>query len=322
MSKYKYDIIQLLVKNQSQFISGQKIASLLNISRTSVWKSIEQLKEEGFMITSVSNKGHQLKSWPKSWDKHLIKLVLSSQHYFTHFEVRDDVDSTQKLAQSLQHQLDEPFIVISEHQSNGRGRFNRNWESKANEGIWMSLVFKDHVPFEKIQTFNLFISLAIAKTIQIFVDEKDVKIKWPNDVYIQNKKVCGFLTEINGNIDEVSGIICGIGININQTTFNEDIKDKATSIHLATDKIIDRYQILEMLISNIIKYYQLFLTVPFSDIKSEYQLYSNVWQRTLKYTQGNKTIYGKAINIEDDGQLVVIDENGQLHKMISADIEM
>ncbi|RXK19263.1 biotin--[acetyl-CoA-carboxylase] ligase [Macrococcus sp. DPC7161] len=322
MSKYKYDIIHLLVKNQSQFISGQKIASLLNISRTSVWKSIEQLKEEGFMITSVSNKGHQLKSWPKNWDKHLIKLVLSSQHYFKHFEVRDEVDSTQKLAQSLLHQLDEPFIVISEHQSKGRGRFNRNWESKVNEGIWMSLVFKDQIPFEKIQTFNLFISLAIAKTIQKFVDADAVKIKWPNDIYIQDKKVCGFLTEINGNIDEVSGIICGIGINVNQTTFNDEIKDKATSIHLAADNIIDRYQLLEMLINNILKYYQLFLSVPFSDIKSEYQLYSNVWQRTLKYTQGNKIIHGKAINIEDDGQLVVIDEKGQLHKMISADIEM
>lgn len=130
---------------------------------------------------------------------------------------------------------------MSDEQTEGRGRFNRNWESSKGKGLWMSLVLRPDVPFSMIPKFNLFIALGIRDAIQQFSNER-VTIKWPNDIYIGNK-ICGFLTEMVANYDEIEAIICGIGINMNhvESDFDEDIKDKATSIRMHSDSIINRY---------------------------------------------------------------------------------
>lgn len=322
MSKYKQEILSFLLNHQSEYISGQMLADQLGVSRTAIWKAIEALKCQGYEIESIKNKGYKISRLPKLWDEDYIDYLLKNTIFAQQF-VYQEVTSTQTVAEELLLEHNDAFMVLSEIQTQGRGRFKRPWASKPNTGLWMSLVLHPNISYQQIATFNLFMSIALAETIK---KECNVpaKIKWPNDIYINDKKVCGFLTEIKGDPDGVHTIICGIGLNINhaQDDFDVTLQDIATSLKIASGKEINRYEFLKALIINIERYYHAFLTQPFSEIKATYKSYSMIWDRTLRYTEGNKQIYGKAIDLKDDGELVVLDEAGNLHRFISADIEL
>ncbi|WP_414046390.1 biotin--[acetyl-CoA-carboxylase] ligase [Macrococcus equi] len=322
MSKYKQDILLFLLEHKNEYLSGQKLANHFNISRTAIWKAIEGLKEQGFQFDSVKNKGYRIISLPNHWDRDLLTYMLKDS-IFDRLFVYQQVSSTQTMAHELRLKYDEPLLILSEIQTEGRGRFKRQWLSQPHTGLWMSLVLHPYISFRQIATFNLFISIAIAETIKK-VCHINPKIKWPNDIYIDDKKVCGFLTEINGNSDGVDTIICGIGININheKNDFDSELSKTATSLMLECGSKIDRYIFLKSLIESVELYYRMFLDKPFSDIKDIYKDYSMIWDRTLRYTEGKKQIFGRAVDLKDDGVLVVLDESGQLHQFISADIEV
>ncbi|ULG73346.1 biotin--[acetyl-CoA-carboxylase] ligase [Macrococcus brunensis] len=323
MAKYKSDILELLYHNRSTYLSGQMIAEQLSISRTAVWKTIELLKQQGFSLSSVQNKGYQLTRFPEEWDQDMMALIIKQSSYFKKRFVYKEVTSTQLVAKEKMLETDEPFIVVSEVQTAGRGRFNRNWDSQGSKGLWMTAVFRKEVPLHKIMTFNLFMSLAIAKTIRR-VSGAEAKIKWPNDIYIDDRKCCGFLTEISGDASAIQNIICGIGINLNHelSDFQDELAVKATSLMAATGQKINRYQFFEELLTEIEVAFQQFITLEFSDIKEEYMQYSNIWQRKLRYTEGKKVVEGTAVEMMDDGRLIVQDDEGTLHHFISADIEL
>lgn len=323
MAKYKNDILELLYHNRSTYLSGQTIAERLAISRTAVWKTIELLKQQGFRVHSVQNKGYQLTGFPEEWDQDMMALIIKQSSYFKRRFVYKEVTSTQLVAKEKLLEIDEPFIVISEVQTAGRGRFNRSWDSQGSKGLWMTAVFRQDVPLQKMMSFNLFLSLAIAKTIRR-ISGAEAQIKWPNDIYIDDRKCCGFLTEISGEAALIQNIICGIGINLNHevSDFQQDLAVKATSLKAATGHPVNRYQFLEELLIEIEAAFRQFLSLDFKDIKDEYSQYSNIWQRKLRYTEGTTVVEGVAVEILDDGRLVVQDEQGTLHHFMSADIEI
>lgn len=321
MSKYEYDIVKVLYRSASA-VSGQKLAEQLNISRTAVWKAIDALKEKGYHITSVSNKGYTLIQFPKRWDAHLINLILEDSQLFHKGFIYESLTSTQDEAEKLALNESDPFIVLSEVQTDGRGRFRRNWSSLPDTGLWMSVVLKPDIALHKLTTFNLFIALALAETMHHYYE--DVNIKWPNDIFINDKKLSGFLTEIKGNQDQINQIICGIGINLNTEVkqFPEALQQTATSLSVETGLYIDRYQFFKLLICNLEKYYNKFLHSEFKDVKSDYERYALMFDRTLKYTEGNNVVYGKATSMNEDGTLNVMGEDGKTYRFISADIEL
>ncbi|MGK0554533.1 biotin--[acetyl-CoA-carboxylase] ligase [Macrococcus capreoli] len=322
MSKYKQEILSYLMAHQTEYVSGQTLANHFNISRTAIWKAIEALKTQGFTFESIKNKGYRITDLPHQWDRDLLSYVLKDA-IIDQLYVYEEVTSTQTIAHELCLAHDEPLLVLSEIQTSGRGRYKRPWSSQPNTGLWMSLVLHPNISYQQIATFNLFISIAIAEAIKA-ITHLEPKIKWPNDIYINNKKVCGFLTEINGDSDGVHTVICGIGININHNIddFDGRLRQTATSLKIESKEEIDRYQFIKTLMDMIAHYYDMFLTQPFSEIKSVYKSYSMIWDRTLRYTEGNKQIHGKAVDLKDDGVLVVLDDNGALHQFISADIEV
>ncbi|MCE4957053.1 biotin--[acetyl-CoA-carboxylase] ligase [Macrococcoides caseolyticum] len=322
MSKYKQEILSYIMQHENEYVSGQKLAEQFNISRTAVWKAIEALKVQGFIFESIKNKGYRITKYPTHWDSDFLSYILKDSLFKTQY-VYQEVASTQIIAHEKLLEHNNPFLVLSEIQTAGRGRFKRPWVSKPDKGLWMSLVLHPNISYQQIATFNLFMSIAIAETIKRLTS-LDPKIKWPNDIYINDKKVCGFLTEINGDSDGVHTIICGIGININHEydEFDDCLREIATSLKIESGKETNRYQLIKTLIDEITKYYDAFLTQPFSNIKAVYISYSMIWDRTLRYTEGEKQIYGKAVDLKDDGVLVVVDITGQLHQFISADIEV
>lgn len=322
MSKYKHEIVNYLYRND-EYLSGQHIAETLNCSRVTVKKVIDQLRKEGFEIESISNKGYKIAKIPTTWQEDIVNIELKDNLLLNRAIVQTQVDSTQILAKAHVNDTDNHFIVLSDEQTKGRGRFNREWSSLKSKGLWMSVVLRPDIPIQKMSTFNLFISLAIQEVIEQHYHIQ-CKIKWPNDIYIGNKKVCGFLTEMIADTDGVNAIICGIGINLNQTQeeFDKVNQSRATSLNIENGKPIEPYQFLSVLINAIEQRYDQFLNLPFSEIKELYKSKSMIWNKTLTYTEGNKQIVGRAIDIQDNGFLTVISEDGDLHQFMSADIEI
>lgn len=323
MSKYSQDVVKMLYEHQSEYISGQYIANQLNISRTAVKKVIDQLKADGCDIDSINHKGHKLNASPNRWYRGIINKALESNHLVSKIEVYDSVESTQTIAKQGLVDNQYTMLILSDEQTKGRGRFNRNWSSSKGKGLWMSVVLRPNVSFAMIPKFNLFIALGIRDAIQAFSRDK-VEIKWPNDIYINDKKVCGFLTEMVANADAVEAIICGIGINLNhqEEDFSDMIRHRATSIRLHYSEEINRYQFLKRLIEEIEKRYHQFLNSSFETIRDEYIRTSNIWHRKLTFTENGEQFIGEAIDINNDGFLIVKDEDNQMRRLISADIDI
>lgn len=322
MSKYSQDVLKLLYQHYPNYVSGQVIADHLNISRTAVKKVIDQLKQQGCQIESINHKGHVLVALPDMWFQGVVEGIIDKSSIFNFCEVYESLDSTQLAAKKALVGNKDAFVILSDEQTKGRGRFNREWNSSKGKGLWMSVVLRPQVPFSMISTFNLFMALGIRDAIQAFTEDK-VMVKWPNDIYIGQGKICGFLTEMVANNDGIEAIICGTGINMTQTTedFDDSIRHRATSLQLHSDNNIQRYPFLETLLSQIEYRYQQFLTLPFSEIREEYKSVSNIWDRELIFTEQHTQFKGHAIDLDQDGYLIVQDEAGDIHRIISADIE-
>ena len=323
MSKYSQDVVKMLYEHQSEYISGQYIANQLNISRTAVKKVIDQLKADGCDIDSINHKGHKLNASPNRWYRGIINKALESNHLVSKIEVYDSVESTQTIAKQGLVDNQHTMLILSDEQTKGRGRFNRNWSSSKGKGLWMSVVLRPNVSFAMIPKFNLFIALGIRDAIQAFSRDK-VEIKWPNDIYINDKKVCGFLTEMVANADAVEAIIRGIAITLShqEEDFSDMIRHRATSIRLHHSEEINRYQFLKRLIEEIEKRYHQFLNSSFETIRDEYIRTSNIWHRKLTFTENGEQFIGEAIDINNDGFLIVKDEDNQTRRLISADIDI
>lgn len=323
MSKYSQNVIHILYQHQLEYVSGQYIAEQLNISRTSVKKIIDQLKNEGCDIESINHRGHRLITLPDKWYEGIVVPLIQEQSLFNTIEVHESINSTQLQAKQQLVGNKESFLILSDEQTQGKGRFNRPWTSAKSKGLWMSIVLRPEVAFSMITKFNLFMALGIRDAIQQFSND-EVKVKWPNDIYIEGRKVCGFLTEMVANSDGIEAVICGIGINMNHHAedFVDELKHKATSIALHSDDKINRYQFLKSLITNIEYRYIQFSTKPFEAIRDEYIEASNIWNKELRFTENNIQFNGKAIDIDKDGYLIVKDSTGETKKLMSADIEI
>lgn len=320
MSNLKKEILSLL--DHGQFISGQNIANQLGVSRTAVWKTIQGLKTEGYLIESVTKKGYQLKSTPGYVSPTALSMLINKSNLFNHVEYFKTTPSTQKEAFRLLSETSDSFMVFAEEQTEGRGRFERHWSSPSKTGVYISMVLRPNIPITEIIRFNLFISLAISKSL----DEAfgvDTGIKWPNDIFIHGRKICGFLTEVVSESGVINAIICGIGINI----FKDDSRSTiptATSIEEAidTDVKIDIDSFMEKFLDNIEVYYNRFLNEPFSLIRDDWKDKSIVFGKDLRITEAGSTFMARALDITDDGFLEVLDEEGDIKKVISADIEL
>ena len=318
MSKIKQDVLNALEKES--YISGGQIAKDLNISRTSVWKAIESLRKSGYEIKAVTNKGYQLVQTPNKIDGTLIESIVKKHQFVDHVFYLETVDSTQTYAMQKLRELDDTFIVVASEQQKGRGRFNRSWVSPKQSGLYMSIVFKPQLPLTEIGKFNYHISLAIQRAVSR-VTNVEARIKWPNDIYVGEKKLCGFLTEIISESNLIDSIICGIGINLFDS---EHLKDVQTAVSLegAGESEINIEDFFNELIRSLKEAYVDFKNNRFNEILDEWIEHANIFERELTINSYNESYRAKALSIDENGFLDVLDSEGTIRKVISADIEL
>ena len=232
------------LKRAKDYISGEYLSSTLNVSRTAIWKHIKNLKSKGYIIEGISNKGYKLISSPDLLNKsELLPLIKTSiiGKNIIHF---DDIDSTNIKAKELaQKNIEDGSIIIAEKQTLGSGRFNRKWVSP-NGGLWFTLVLRPTIPPTEAPKITQIAAASIYKTLMDF--NINTTIKWPNDILLNNKKLCGILAEMKCDMDSVHYLTLGIGmnININESDFDESIKSTATSLKIQYNKQFERSEIL------------------------------------------------------------------------------
>ncbi len=245
MDKIDETILKLIEREN---ISGEKLSSLLKVSRTAVWKRIRKLEKLGYTIEH-SQKGYRLIKptdylVPYELKKHLKTNWLGQNYIF--FE---EINSTNIYAK--ENNLPHGTVVLAENQTAGKGRKGRKWVSQKGKGLYFSIVLKKTPPINSFLIYSLLFPAVVKKSLEEFISKK-IYIKWPNDLYLNNKKLAGFLieSEIEGN--EISRVIVGIGININNTEEAFKNLDKpATSLFIEERKELPRKKIFAKILENI-----------------------------------------------------------------------
>ncbi|SDN36593.1 biotin--[acetyl-CoA-carboxylase] ligase [Alkalicoccus daliensis] len=317
----KSELLTLLMEAAPNYISGQAICEKLNCSRTAVWKQIAQLKEEGYEIKAVRNKGYLLAHSSVPFSGHAVKAKLNCRILPYQIIFSSSLPSTQTKALRLATDgAEEGTVVIADQQTGGRGRLGRAWSTARGTGLAMSLLLKPDIPIHQAPQITLVAAVSIIKVLRKI--GFDAKIKWPNDILIDNRKVCGILTEMQADPDRIQTIILGIGLNVNEQEFPEAIRNSAVSLSLINKEELSRTDIAAGLLNEFETDYQLFLQKSFSAFKSRWEEYSATLNRNVSVLHNNQMIYGQAVSISNEGVLKIVDESGKEHNIYSGDIEI
>lgn len=318
----KSEILRLL-KESSSYISGQQLCDQFHVSRTAVWKAIEQLKKEGYEIEAVRNKGYRLIESPDIMSKAEIQSLMNTEwagHDVVYF---DEVDSTNIQAKALGEKgMSHGTLVVADRQVNGRGRRGRSWESPEGTSIYMTILLRPEVVPTKAPMLTLVMAQSVAEGIRETTGLES-GIKWPNDIVIDKKKVCGILTEMSTEIDYINYVVIGVGINVNQNTFPEEIQSKATSLMLEKGEIIKRSELVAAVMKRFEKNYETFLkTEDLSGIIEEYnKMLVNRGKEVRILEPGNEyNAYASGINPQ--GELVVTTEDGAEKHIFAGEVSV
>lgn len=312
----KAEILTIL-KDTDGYVSGQELCERFGVSRTAVWKAMNQLKKEGYEIESVQNKGYHLVKTPDILSKNELVSIRKTKWVGTEICYFDVTDSTNTQAKSL-GEGDAPngTLVVAGKQESGRGRRGRSFESPAGTGIFMTLLLRPEIEPQNASMLTLVSALAVAKGIEHMVD-LPVQIKWPNDIVINGKKVCGILTEMSAQMDYVNYIVIGIGINVGNEEFSEEIKDVATSIYLESGKHVNRAMLIEKIWEEFEDYYELYeKTQDLSSLVKEYDSYLVNRGQKVRVLDSKEPYEGKAMGITDRGELIV--DTWEARRLVSA----
>jgi len=313
---HKEEILEILRKEPRVYVSGEELADKLGLSRTMVWKYIELLRDDGYVVESVTNRGYRLASVPDLLLSDEIQHNLNTSFIGKQTLYFDRIDSTNLKARALAPDCPNGTVIVAEQQLEGRGRMGREWESPRG-GVWFSVILKPDMSPDHIYRLTLVAGLSVAK---VLVDMGiPAQIKWPNDIIIHEKKVCGILTEVDAEMDVVNFVILGIGINANieLDSLPPLVHVNATSLKEETGGSIDRVLLIQRLLNQLEEDIITFMKGDFASILSGWKKHSATLNRRVKIITRFKTIEGEAVGIDHDGALVVELDDGTLEKEIT-----
>jgi len=291
VNEMKGQILKAL-RECSDYLSGETLSEQLGISRVSIWKHIRSLKKDSYII-EASPKGYKLVSCPDLLLPYEFPDLEQRIHYFP--EIGSTMDAARELAKKG---AEEGTIVIAEAQTRGRGRLSREWLSPEG-GIYFTLVLRPRISPAYAPRINLMASIAVAATIRKLFGLK-AELKWPNDVLIEGKKVCGILAEMDAETDVINFVNLGIGINANASI--PRLEKTATSLKDELGKEISRKEFLSALLMEIRRRQALLME---AGILEEWKKLSSTLNRDVKIMAPGEVIEGRASDIDNTGALIV-----------------
>ncbi len=318
----KSEIIRLL-KSSRDFLSGQDLSRQLGVSRTAVWKIIKQLQSEGYRIEAVQNRGYRLVESGDVMTVPELKSCITGNLIGRDIICFEKTDSTNARAKHLAEEgAGEGTLVVAESQNAGKGRRGRRWTSPPGTGIWMSLILRPDIPPSKASMLTLVAALGVSEGIEKAAGIR-AEIKWPNDLVINGKKICGILTEMSTELDSIQYVVVGIGINVNMEQFPEELSSTATSLCLESGQRLSRGQILGAVARSFEHYYSEFLgKKDLAFLQKPYEERLANLGRPVTVMDPADSYSGICRGIDREGELLVEREDGRLCRVLSGEVSV
>ncbi len=322
-SNVRQALLDAFKNANGKFISGEKLAQNIGCSRTAIWKHIEDLKKDGFHVEAVRKKGYRLLEQSNKLSENEIYLGLETEEIGRSVYFFESVTSTQKVAKEYaMNGAKHGTLIVADEQTEGRGRMVRKWYSPKGTGIWASFILRPDIQIQHAPQLTLLSAVAVVQAIKK-VTHITPEIKWPNDILISGRKVCGILTELQAEEDRIQSVILGIGINVNQdkNDFSAEIIKKATSLKIQLGKTVNRSSLIQSLCYYIEQLLHLYISEGFTPIKSLWETYAVSIGKRISARTVKGTFDGVALGINNEGVLLLKQDNGEIVEIISADID-
>lgn len=312
-----------MLREQDGFLSGQEISARFGVSRTSVWKAIRKLEEEGYVIEAVTNRGYRLVSEPDLLTEARIRRYLHTEWAGKEILIFDSIDSTnnelnRRAGEGAPHGL----FAAADEQTAGKGRRGRYWASDKGDSISMSLLLRPDINPGRASMLTLVMGMAVRSALS-GIGVSGAGIKWPNDIVVNGKKICGILTEMNAQIDYINHIVIGVGINVHNAEFPEEVRSTATSVFLETGEHANRAQIAAECLNAFEGYYARYLKYQdLRDLTDEYNSVLINRGRQVRVLDGKQVFTGTAEGINAGGELIVETPDGQRKLVGSGEVSV
>lgn len=323
MMTTKNAVLKALEDARGNRISGGMLAKKLNISRAAVWKAIDSLRADGLQIDAVTGEGYCLLSEDDSLTSAGINALLSTKVFGKEILVVPTITSTNSVLKT--DFIDKPhgFTLVSEEQTGGRGRLGRAFVSPAETGVYFSILLHPDLPIEKVVFLTISAAIAVSEAIAETAHFSP-EIKWVNDIFMQNKKLCGILTEANieGETGAVTSVIVGIGINLraNPNLPNEVIEVAGALSDFGT--VPRRAALVASVLSHFEALYATLENGNTDELLKKYRSRLCCLNQKITVISPSKKYNATCIDINENANLIVLDEEGEKHVLSSGEISI
>lgn len=322
----EFTIIKALLDANGDYVSGNDLGKILQISRPAIWGKLEKLKKAGFNFKATRNKGYRLTAEPEVLHPALI-------HYYSQKRELDFktlyfpvIDSTNSEAErQTSRGLPSPFAIASSCQTKGRGRLDREWYSASAENLYLSVLFEPNIPPQRLQHFTLWSGIHICRALQAYIPNASLKIKWPNDLHCDGRKFAGMLTEAKMDADSLRSIIFGIGINLNSNPndFPPELRSIATSLQAIHGKPLPINKVFVSVITAIHSAYEDCIHNKATEtLPDAWSPLNSLSGKPVTARFGEKEISGIAEGIDGNGALLLRKEDGSIYPLRAGDVTL
>lgn len=315
--------ILALLRDRNDYVSGQELCDSFQVSRTAVWKAVEQLRKEGYRIEAIPNRGYLLATGNEVFGRHELESRMDTKWAGRPVCFYETLPST-----NLQAKLDaengagEGTLVVADMQTAGRGRRGRTWSSPPKTNVYFTLILKPDYAPELASMVTLVMGLAVTEGVRVTCG-LDAGIKWPNDIVINGKKVCGMLAELSVERDFIHYIVMGAGINVGLQEFAPEIAATATSLQQECGEKVPR----AVLVANVMKAfeecYEIFRTEQsFASLRQRYNDLLVNKDREVLVLDPKGEFKGVSLGINETGELLVKREDGTVTEVYAGEVSV
>ncbi len=332
----KAEILDLL-RSRGTYVSGQEICNTFGVSRTAVWKAVEQLKKEGHAIEAVRNRGYLLtEETGDVYGREELLSRLETDRIGREVEYYDSIDSTNRRAKQLAEDAAEGghdgALIFADRQTAGRGRRGRSWESPAGKNIYFSLLLRPQMAPEQAPMLTLLMALAVVRGLRalgaelgISVDDPQLqpRIKWPNDIVLGDRKICGMLTEMGAEQGYIHYVVIGVGINVKKQDFVGELSTKATDIETKWDVQVPRCRLIAHILKAFEELYEAACKVgDLRGLREEFDCCMVNLGHSVRVLDPAGEYDGIARGINDKGELLVEREDGSTTAVYAGEVSV
>jgi len=305
------DALSLLVPGE--WVSGEDMARRQGISRAAVWKQIQALRRRGYRIASSTRRGYLLMDQPDLLDADRIKKDLVTNWLGRNLLILAEASSTNAVALSSISQQQSGSVILAETQKEGRGRLSRSWASPPG-GIWMSLVLRQDIPLSRVYRINMAASVSICRAISRQLGLQ-AAIKWPNDILIQEQKVCGILMELGAQVDRLDYAVVGVGLNANNDIAAFPSQWRSTSLAAELGRSIDRCALIAAILNEMERALD---DMESQEIYEEWRSRSLTLGKRVRICSAEGDLIGQVLDLDQDGALI-LKQGGDRRRILAGD---